>query len=222
MFSSADVQREFIKDSTSLFERLYVLGTENKRSEAKNIVDDHMTKYGNMYNMKKEKTIEDKVKDEASKINKLYVQLKESINYVSASKMNFVKLKNIKYDSLSSSAEAINSYKKAIGDNKAISRLFYYNIGKILQHIFKEYGRTKDGLKAILKEYNIKYTVEYAYFLIRFYKSCENYHMLRYTTLSIKVIRNNFTALENLMEQDKAAWDAPQSSSPITPMDTTK
>jgi len=210
MFSSADVQREFIEDSKKLFQLLFKLGSEDNIGEARNVVDLHTSKYSNIYIMKEEVPIEKKMNDEVKRINKLYAELKNSINY---SYINDIlpDLQSIKFDSIDTCIEGIKRYQNAIDHNKASNRLHYYNIGKILVHL-KVYAKTKKGFKEIVKKYT-KYSVEYAYFLMRFYKACEKYHMLKFTTLSIKLIRDNLTDFIRLMEEDLVEWSPPQNIS---------
>ena len=52
----------------------------------------------------------------------------------------------------------------------------------------------------------IKVSVSHGYFYIDFYKTCKKFYNLRYTTMPIRCLKNNFSALRALMEDDIDFW----------------
>src|SRR6478609_6131980 len=69
-------------------------------------------------------------------------------------------------------------------------------------------------LKKVKNKTGKGYSVSYAYFLIELHRACNKFTNLRYTTIRTDKLRNNFSKLFKLMENDLAWWSPCDVSTP--------
>ena len=155
--------------------------------------------------LKKLKTKNVDINKHENNLFKLYVDLKTSVTKRNLNIDETIVLnKDCNDDDIK---KYIDNYDKNIKICKANSRYYYYKIGEAL-NILKIMYKSKEAFKAKSKKV-CKYSISYCYFLIDFFKTCKLYANLKYTTLPIKLIRNNFSELKNYMKNDSLNWNLP-------------
>jgi hypothetical protein len=80
----------------------------------------------------------------------------------------------------------------------------YYKIGEELNNL-KKIVKSKLKFKEVVKEV-CNYSVSYGYKIIEFYKICNKYPKLVYTTLPFTTVKSYMKDLEDFMESDREFW----------------
>jgi hypothetical protein len=169
------------------------INIKNKRLSDYN---NYKNKWSTTFRPKIELNINEQIINDKEKVRKLYTELKKSIVYAKDNLQDVIQINTID--------EAINKLKfllrsEACNKTHAIHR----EMGLVLLTMKDTSGSKKTFQKLL----NKLISVNYAYKLIKFYKTCNEYYHLQYTTLSFKTIMNNLTELKKLMSQEQIFWN---------------
>jgi hypothetical protein len=189
----------FKNDTIKLF---YILLNDindiNKKNNTKILLDNHYDKWKAMYEGKSE-NLNTTIIKEKERIDKIYDSLKQSVlntTEVIPKPDDMLSKDNIKYH--------LNYYKYYMKKSKVNSRQAEYEIGRILFYL-KTTTSTKKEFILSVKQFT-GYSVSYAYWLIKLYKTCEKFPKLKCATLSTTILKNQFADLCTKMETDKNFW----------------
>jgi hypothetical protein len=190
---------EFIKDTDKFFNDMAndITDINIKNNRLSDYII-YKNKWSTLFRPKTELNINEQIIKDKEKVCKLYAELKNSIVYAKDNIQDVIQINTID--------EAINKIKfllRSEACNK--THIVHHDMGRVLLMIKNESGSKKTFQKLL----NKLISVNYAYKLIKFYKTCNEYDSLAYTTLPFKIIINNLTELKKLMYQDKIFWNPP-------------
>jgi hypothetical protein len=190
---------DFKNDTNKLFSFLFNnINDINNKNNAKILLDNHYAKWKIMYEGKSENLDKTSIK-EKKRIDKIYNSLKQSVLYdyeVIIKPEDMLSKENIQYH--------LNYYKYYIKQVKAHSREAECETGRILSYLKTTTSSKKEFILSV-KQYT-GYSVSYAYWLIKLYKTCEKFPSLKYATLSTTILMKNFADLCTKMKTDKNFW----------------
>lgn len=205
-FSCADEQKEFINDSNIFINNLLSEIPVDKQEMIKEIAKNYNSKWIKIFNIQPEKDAMESLKKDWVRIKKLYNQLKKSVNYQQIIP-NPSQPGNI--NAIDECVQQLNFLQIKEDLNKCEGRLIQYRMGEVLSKL-KGLTTSKKHFAMVINEINGKgWSISYAYFLIKFYKKCQAYPNLKYTTTSIRIIKNNFSDLLQLIAEDGEFWTKP-------------
>ncbi len=202
--SPAKKHNEFIKDTEDLIfnKILPYVSQDDYRTILSNWYSSYKKKWKNTFALKKEDTIEETNNKEQRKIEKLYINLKNSIKYATDLASNDVESSSWSVDSamerLQKLLESERSLQCGLQDTQ-------YQKGCILVQL----ERLTTSKKAFTLVLGNMMSYGHAKKLIRFYNMCEKYILLRYTTLPFRHIIKNMKELKHLMEKEVTFWSPP-------------
>jgi hypothetical protein len=190
---------DFKNDNNDLFNKLLnKIIDVDEQNNAKQLINDFYAKWKIMYEGKSE-NLDKNILKTKERIDKIYDSLKQSVlntTEVIPKPDDMLSKDNIKYH--------LNYYKYYMKKSKVNSRQAEYEIGRILFYL-KTTTSTKKEFILSVKQFT-GYSVSYAYWLIKLYKTCEKFPKLKCTTLSTTILKNQFADLCTKMETDKNFW----------------
>ena len=113
----------------------------------------------------------------------------------------FIEYQGVMVDSNLDLTAKINHLQKAIDNATRRKVYFASHLGELLQSCFNE---SKETYKKTLEEVKIKR--QWAQFLRKLHKLVLNYNQLQYCTISLRFIRINFKAIEEVCESEPDNW----------------
>jgi hypothetical protein len=165
---------DFKNDNNDLFNKLLnKIIDVDEQNNAKQLINDFYAKWKIMYEGKSE-NLDKNILKTKERIDKIYDSLKQSVlntTEVIPKPDDMLSKDNIKYH--------LNYYKYYMKKSKVNSRQAEYEIGRILFYL-KTTTSTKKEFILSVKQFT-GYSVSYAYWLIKLYKTCEKmYHIINY------------------------------------------
>jgi hypothetical protein len=177
----------------------------DKHVEVKNLLERHYVTWSKLFQLPVEKNTLQTIDKDVIRVEKLYDQLVNSIEFTDFDGCQLP----IPMDP-TTAGECISEFlnlKDFLKKNKRRERFVQYQMGSVLVKL-RKLSKTKKGFAAVVKE-TLKYSVSYAYFLMSLYKECNRFTNLRYTTLPIGKLKDNFDDLIQIMERDLTFWSPP-------------
>lgn len=202
-FLSRDEQTEFIKDSNVVFSELIKKLPLEIQNEAVEYVNKHYNKWNYiLVNLPSEnKKIEPLYPGQY--LMQLYIELRLSVVLTKESDQH------IEYSELRSIDDCISrigSLKIIEEHRRSLTRLVQYDIGAVIFKIREDFTTSTKSFLEIVNT-RIGYKKTYAFWLIKFYKACNKYKKLRFTSMSTTKLMKHFTDLLKHMKSDKEFWN---------------
>jgi len=200
-FKDREEQLRFIRRSDAVFRSLISKIPEKDQQEAVEIVQKLYTDWNQIFILPPEKNPTDSTVKNKKNIEKLYKELKESVE-----KNENCPYENISMSTIQECIASLNTLKEIEKYKNAEIRLLQYYAGEVAS---KLQTLTKKNFAAEIKKIT-GYSYSYAKFLIQLYTACKKFLNLRFTTISTLKLRNNFSELNKLMENDLLFWSPPE------------
>ncbi len=188
-------QKKFIEDSNEIFSKLLSQLPVENREGANSIIDEHYNKWNKIFTVQQEKD-----SDNLQKISIIYKNLKNSVQFGEIDPNVSIKMSTIE-----ECRESLLTLHLKQKSKKCQVRMLQYQAGEVLYNL-KMLTKTVNNFKMEIKKL-IDYSHSYAYFLINLFEACNKFKNLRYTILSTKILKNNFTDLLKYMENDTEYWN---------------
>lgn len=194
---------EFITDNKLLWTTLRDFIPEANKLTADECMCEFMAKWKKIFNPIEVSPIVNIEKD-IDKLNKMYTELKNSVNFA----IDDVACVNLVVHTIEECTDTLGFLISREKTHKAELRFSQYQIGSVLK-ILKNLSKTKKNFSLLLKKFK-SYSISYAYKMIDFYDTCEQYYNLRFTTMPLNNVLNYLSQFRSLMAQDREFWSPPQ------------
>ena len=191
---------EFVGDLKDLINNFHRLVDKNNQQAATDGIESFMVKWGKILNQPvKALSVEETRKQHCDKMTKLYEELQNSII---TQKTVATELKVTSDDTAIEKNRILLAREK---QERVKLLLTQYEIGFVLYTLNTSFcNNSKELFKTLLTGV---LSVSHAYKLIRFYKVCEEYPCLKFSSLSFKSIYSNLDALTEFMRKDVSLWN---------------
>ena len=204
-FKDTAEHKTFIDDSDSLFNSLLAkIPVDNDRANARvavNLYYDKWSERNKLFIPQQEKNTSN-----LGKIEKLYEDLKNSIEFSQIDTEVPTKM-----DTIKDCKEVLINLRYQERRQKCQLRVIQYQAGDVFLNL-RKLTKTVKNFKTEVK--NISgYSLSHAYYLMKFYKTCQKFRNLKHSTLSTEKLKSHLTDLTQFMKDDIEWWNQPCSFS---------